>query len=104
MMFSKVFKKKESVSIEILIKDGALLIDVRGEDEFTRGHTHGARNIPASSLHLIKNSIPNKETVIVLCCASGARSAFAQKILESYGYTHVHNGGSWQALARLLLQ
>lgn len=102
-MFSKVFKKKESVSLEELIKHGAIVIDVRGEDEFARGHAKGARNVPASSLHCVKDAVKNKETAIILCCASGARSAFAKGVLESYGYTNVHNGGSWQMLARLLL-
>lgn len=103
-MFSKVFAKKESISIEELVKQGAIIIDVRSEDEFVRGHTKGARNIPASSLHLVSGVVKNKDAAIILCCASGARSAFAKKILESYGYTNVHNGGSWQTLARLLLK
>ena len=35
---------------------------------------------------------------VVVCCASGTRSAMAKSMLERAGFRSVHNAGSWRAL------
>jgi rhodanese-related sulfurtransferase len=41
-----------------------------------------------------------KNRPIVTCCASGARSASAKRILKSHGFEQVYNGGSWYTLRK----
>ena len=83
---------------EKLVSDGALILDVRSTEEFQRGHIPGSVNIPVNDLdrNLHKLSPPDKP--IITCCKSGVRSGVAKSLLESNGYTNVHNGGGWEKL------
>lgn len=84
-----------------LLARGALLLDVRGPDEFRGGHIEGARNIPVQTLPTRLSGL-KKDAPVITCCASGARSATAKRILEAAGFEEVHNGGGWRSLqARL---
>jgi rhodanese-related sulfurtransferase len=80
-----------------LVKQGAVIIDVRTKAEYQQGHLKGSQNIPLNNLsnHYSKLS---KDKTIITCCASGMRSAQAKSILKSNGYTEVHNGGGWSSL------
>lgn len=78
-----------------LVKNGAIILDVRSGAEFAGGHIKGAINIPVHSLSTNLNRLKNKETSIITCCASGMRSASAKSILKANGYTNVYNGGGW---------
>jgi rhodanese-related sulfurtransferase len=85
------------VDFALLLKQGAVIIDVRTKAEYQQGHIKGSQNIPLNNLsnHYSKLS---KEKTIITCCASGMRSAQAKSILKSNGYTEVHNGGGWSNL------
>jgi len=85
------------VDFALLVKQGAVIIDVRTKAEYQQGHIKGSQNIPLNNLsnHYSKLS---KEKTIITCCASGMRSAQAKSILKSNGYTEVHNGGGWSNL------
>ena len=76
-----------------LVADGATLIDVRSEGEFSGGHIDGAANIPVGSLASRISEIP-KGKPVVLYCASGARSTRAAEMLKQKGYERVHNLGA----------
>lgn len=80
-----------------LIKQGAIILDVRSKGEFQSGHIKGSVNIPVDTL---KNNLSNlkKDKPIITCCASGMRSASAKSILKSNGYNEVYNGGGWRSL------
>lgn len=65
-----------------------VIIDVRSRDEFNEGHIKNAINIP---LDEIKDINYNKETNIILYCATGVRSSEAAKELSSLGYTKIYN-------------
>ena len=43
-----------------------------------------------------------KGQAIITCCASGMRSAGAQKLLSAKDYTNLLNGGGWSNLERKL--
>jgi rhodanese-related sulfurtransferase len=77
-----------------LVQGGAKLIDVRSDNEFSAGHIEGAVNIPVHQLQLQKGQLGDKSNPIVVYCASGARSTHAKKLLESWGFTQVHNLGA----------
>lgn len=77
-----------------LKKQGAQIIDVRTTEEFKMAGNPQAINIP---LDLLKNQLNKvRRTVpVVVCCASGSRSAFASRVLKAQGHT-VFNAGKWQ--------
>jgi rhodanese-related sulfurtransferase len=85
-----------------LIKDGALIIDVRSKGEFAGGHIKGSINIPLDQLRNNLNKFKDKSKPIITCCASGMRSSSAKSLLESSGYVKVYNGGGWSSLQNRL--
>ncbi|MFP4432552.1 MAG: FAD-dependent oxidoreductase [Spirochaetaceae bacterium] len=74
--------------------EGPLVIDVRTPMEFEMGAYPGAVNINLDELPDRAADLGPKDREIILYCASGARSAYGQRILEEMGYTKVQNGGS----------
>ena len=81
-----------------LVKEGAIILDVRSKGEFLSGHIKGSVNIPVDQLSNNLNKLKDKNVTIITCCASGMRSASAKSILKSNGYTVVFNGGAWSSL------
>ena len=79
--------------LENKIKAGASVFDVRTTDEFEEEHFPNALNIPVGQIQQRMAEFGEKNTPIVLYCASGARSAYAAKLLRSAGYTDVTNAG-----------
>lgn len=94
--FRKLFGLQPAPDIKELVKNGALIIDVRSQAEFKGGHVKGAKCIPLDRISNEANRF-KKETPIVLCCASGARSGAASRMLKSKGFT-AYNAGSWTSL------
>lgn len=80
-----------------LVAGGAQIIDVRTPAEFSTGHIPNSINIPITLLGKRILRV-GKDKPIILCCASGMRSASARTALQSMGYLHVYNGGSWDRL------
>lgn len=97
-----LFSKKEEVDYKELIKQGAIVLDVRSKEEFEGGHVKGALNIPVDVLSSNLKKLGNKDTYIIACCASGSRSGMAKNILRAAGYDNVHNGGGWHSLQNKL--
>jgi rhodanese-related sulfurtransferase len=81
-----------------LVKNGAIILDVRTKGEFESGHIRGSVNISVDQLRNNLSKLKDKNQTIIACCASGMRSASAKAILSSCGYTHVYNGGGWRGL------
>ena len=88
-----------SVNFEDIIANGATIIDVRTKGEYQSGHLKNSVNIPLDVLpnHLSKL---DKTKPIITCCASGMRSSAAKGMLQSNGFTEVHNGGDWTNLRK----
>jgi phage shock protein E len=76
-----------------LVADGAMLVDVRSPEEFSGGHIEGAIGIPIQELSGRMDELGTKSGEIVLYCQSGSRSAMAKRLLESNGFTNVHDLG-----------
>jgi phage shock protein E len=81
-----------------LIKEGAIILDVRSKDEFACGHIKGSINISVDQLANNLSKLKDKNTPVITCCASGMRSAMAQNILKTNGFARVYNGGGWSSL------
>lgn len=80
-----------------LVKQGAVIVDVRSKSEYAGGHIKGSLNIPVDQLDKNLSKL-SKDKTIITCCASGMRSASAKSILQNNGYKNVHNGGRWMSL------
>ena len=76
---------------------GALLVDVRSQDEFGVANAPGTVNIPLGDIGNRLAEIP-KGAPVVLCCASGTRSGMAKMVLKKNGYAEVYNVGAWTKL------
>jgi phage shock protein E len=70
------------------------IIDVRTPGEFMGGNVVGSINIPLNELAQRIDEIKQLQQPIILCCASGARSAQATAFLKGLGI-ECENGGSW---------
>lgn len=81
------------------IAGGAVLIDVREDNEFAAGHAAGAKHMGRGIIERdIVQSFPDKSTEIVLYCGGGYRSALAADMLQKMGYTNVWSmDGGWAA-------
>ena len=69
---------------------GAVLLDVRTEEEFKSGHVPGAINIPLDDLY---STDLDKGTPLFVYCLSGARSRQACSYLKGQGYETTNIGG-----------
>ena len=101
-IFKKIFGNNPKTDFTTLIKEGALILDVRTPAEFKQGHIKGAINTPLNELTSHISNL-KKEQHIITCCASGMRSTAAAKILKANHFTKVYNGGGWSSLAKKIL-
>ena len=79
---------------QALIEQGAQLVDVRTADEYQHNALPGSVNIPLPVIQRALKQL-DKETPVLLCCASGQRSGTAKRILEACGFLQVHNLGTY---------
>lgn len=94
----KIFGFGPATDYSELVKQGAIILDVRSKSEYASGHIKGSINIPVEQLSKNLNKLKDKNQHIITCCASGMRSASAKGILSSNAYVNVYNGGAWQRL------
>ena len=85
--------------LKVAHENGAVLVDVRSEGEFTSGAIEGADNYPVQGLpqSLIDAGITLDDDIIVYC-RSGRRSAQAKAVLQAAGFKLVLDGGAMSAL------
>ena len=82
-----------------MIESGALLVDVRSEEEFTAGHLDGAINISWDKTDdLIAAIGSDQQRQVVFYCRSGNRAGKSIKKLETKGYTSIFNATGLEAL------
>ncbi len=84
----------------LINREDAHVVDVREPDEFAAGHLPEARNIPSGKLaDRIGELEKYKDKPLIVCCASGMRSAKACSELKKQGFARLYNlaGGvdSW---------
>lgn len=98
----KLFGFGPSVNYAEMVKNGAIILDVRSKGEFAGGHIKGSVNISVDTLRNNLAKLKDKDKTIITCCASGMRSSTAKSILQSNGYVNVYNGGGWNSLQNKL--
>jgi phage shock protein E len=79
--------------IEEMIKSGAKIVDVRTPEEFNEEAYPNAINIPVDAVQSRITEFGETDKPIIVYCASGARSAYASRMLKNAGYKNVVNAG-----------
>lgn len=95
-----LFSKREAFPMDQIMElkmNGALVLDVRSAREFAQEHAPGSLNIPLKHLQERLSELDRTKPILV-CCASGARSAIAAQMLQQAGFQRVHDAGSWSIL------
>lgn len=86
---------------EQIINNGAILIDVRTEEEYNEEHIEGAVLLPVDTIteETVHEIVKDLDTPIIVYCQSGNRSQQAAELLSNLGYREVYNLGAmsnWQ--------
>src|SRR3569623_2185038 len=69
---------------------GAVLLDVREADEGANGSPQGALRLSRGFQELrIEDKVPDADQSILVMCAGGVRSLFADEALKQLGYQNV---------------
>ena len=82
-----------------LQRDGAVLVDVREQQEWSAGHAPKARHLPLGRLGEAQRTLRPDATLLTIC-RSGARSARAARTLRSAGFTVIDVSGGMSAWQR----
>lgn len=92
-LVNEVMPRVREVSVNAArerVGSGATLIDVREDNEFDAGHAAGAKHMGRGVIERdIVQTIPDKNTEIILYCGGGYRSVLATDNLQKMGYTNV---------------
>ncbi len=102
--------EKEGLSYQIISQEkakemmeksnGHVILDVRTESEYNKGHIKGAINIPNEEIgHQEIKALTDKNQTILVYCRSGNRSKQAASKLAVLGYNSIYEFGgilSWE--------
>jgi sulfur-carrier protein adenylyltransferase/sulfurtransferase len=82
----------QGLSTQLATNTKPALIDCREADEHAQGTIPGAVHIPRGFLEArIEKTVSDRGAPIIIYCASGNRSLFAQRTLAELGYTNVRS-------------
>jgi rhodanese-related sulfurtransferase len=75
-----------------------ILIDVREDNEWARGHIAGAVHMGKGVIERdVEERCPDASTKLILYCGGGFRSALVAENLQKMGYTNVESmDGGWR--------
>ncbi len=91
-----LFKRKNMDNeIKEYLEKGAIVLDVRTQEEWNEGHVPGAEHIVLTVIPLEIEQIKSWNKPVIAVCRSGARSGQATQFLKNHG-VDVINGGPWQ--------
>ena len=85
------------------LADDAVMVDVREQDEWDRGHATGAIHIPLAELPARVGELPEVDGTLPIMCRSGNRSGRAVEWLVAQGFDAVNAEGgmlAWQAAGK----
>jgi sulfur-carrier protein adenylyltransferase/sulfurtransferase len=101
--YPQLVVKIREISVPDARESGALLVDVRSDDEWRVAHIPGALHVPMSRVETeLPELVPDRARPVVTYCASGARSLHILPTLDELGYEDAVSmaGGivAWQEL------
>ncbi len=89
-LFSKLKFVSPTEATLLVNREDALVLDIRSNDDFKRGHITGARNIPQAQLSSQLGKLENsKDTPIIVVCQAGMSAQGAAKQLLTAGFSRV---------------
>ena len=87
--------------VEEYLKNGAVILDVRTQGEWDKGHIEHAKHVPLDQLQQKVEELKQLNKPFIVCCESGIRSAKAAKYLN-LNNIEATNGGGWVSLKKKL--
>lgn len=89
-LFSKVqFVSPTELTLKVNRED-AVVLDIRGVEDFKKGHIAGARSLPLAQLSTQIDSLEkSKDAPIIVVCFAGMSAQGAAKQLVAAGFTKV---------------
>ncbi|MBW8522657.1 rhodanese-like domain-containing protein [Chryseobacterium chendengshani] len=87
--------------LDQLVRDGAVILDVRTEKEFKMGHISESKNFSLGTIRERYTELDPGKTYITVC-SHGLRSVKVETILKEKGFKKVYNGGAWSDLKKKL--
>ncbi|MGQ0846383.1 MAG: molybdopterin-dependent oxidoreductase [Sporichthyaceae bacterium] len=84
---------------QALLAQGAVLLDVRENDEWQEGHAPAALHIPMATVHRRTHELPQGRMVVVVCRSGGRSAAIVDSLLRT-GFDAVNLAGgmcAWSA-------
>ncbi len=85
----------DNKKIQEYLKNGAVVLDVRTNEEYAEGHVAGSQHIILQTLPGKVNVVKEYGKQVIAVCRSGARSQQATDFLKQHG-VDVINGGPWE--------
>lgn len=85
------------------IENGAIILDVRTENEYKTGHIDGSINIPLGTIGKRCIELDTNKTYITTC-SHGLRSIKVETMLKGKGYKNIFNGGAWSDLEKIVIE
>jgi rhodanese-related sulfurtransferase len=104
--FEKICQDARKRVTEISVQEAAklaaqqdtLLIDVREDHEWAKGHAKGAAHLGRGIIERDIHNVAKKDQLTMLYCGGGFRSALAAENLQKMGYKNVKSiAGGWKA-------
>lgn len=86
-------KISPSQGMEMIKNGGVVLVDVREKSEYDEGHIETAILLPLGNIEKDAPNVLDKESVIIVYCRSGRRSAEAANKLVDLGFKNVYDMG-----------
>lgn len=96
---NNLFSAKNQTDFKELLKQGAIIIDVRTEAEYRSGHIPGSINIVLEKVVMSSPELKKKKKPVITVCRSGNRSGMAVNMLKTAG-VEAYNGGAWNDLQK----
>ena len=90
----------------IQFPDDAVMVDVREQDEWDKGHAPNAVHIPLGDLPARMGELPEVDGTLPIMCRSGNRSGRAVQWLVAQGFDVVNAEGgmlAWQSAEKTLV-
>ncbi|MGY6648658.1 rhodanese-like domain-containing protein [Wenyingzhuangia sp. IMCC45574] len=84
----------DNEKIQEYLKNGAVVLDVRTNEEYDAGHVAGSEHIILQTLPSKVAVVKGYEKQVIAVCRSGARSQQATDFLKQHG-VDIINGGPW---------
>ncbi|RCS26319.1 rhodanese-like domain-containing protein [Polaribacter sp. WD7] len=94
-LFGIFSEKDKSGEIKKYLEKGAVVLDVRTQEEWDEGHVEGAEHIVLNEIPTEVEKVKSWKKPVIAVCRSGARSGQATQFLSQNGID-VINGGPWQ--------